>query len=437
MAQRRRENSRIEIENPKRQLSSNKWGAGWVDYYAGFSPHFAKSILENSSLAPRSVVADPWNGSGTTTEIASVLGFNGYGFDVNPVMQIIAKARMLRRTTTPSIKPLMREILESAKLQSSSDFDNDSLGFWFKPNGIKSIRKLEKAIQHLLIDRPYYSALHTIDLQTEVSDVAAFFYNALFKTVRRCVGRFQGSNPTWIRKPKHRDEKVTIGLNDLGREFRKQIDGMLYALEEVLFCHLDTDYVLRTASSQKLPLEDESVDMILSSPPYCTRIDYAVTTLPELAVLGYSEAAIRTLREKMIGTSTIAKTQPLVEKNWGKTCANLLKRIKNHPSKASASYYFKSHIQYFAGMSDSITECRRVLKPKGRCALVVQDSYYKDVHNDLPRIIAEMAESRKMILQDKIDFKQKRTMAGVHPGAKDYRKDFGATESVLIFLRSA
>lgn len=425
------------LENPKRHIAAKKWGAGWVDYYAGFSPRFAKSILENSSLTPRSTVVDPWNGSGTTTEIASILGFKGYGFDINPVMQVVAKARMLSRPTIPSIKPLMREIIETARLHSPPHLDKDSLGFWFNPNGIKSIRRLESAIQHLLLDHPVYRPLHTLNFHTEVSDVAAFFYNALFKAVRRCLHKFQSSNPTWIRRPRCDDEKLTIRIRDLSSEFRKQINDMLAVLDEVLFCHFDTDYVLGTASSEDLPLKDASADMILSSPPYCTRIDYAVTTLPELAVLGYSEVDIRVLRDKMIGTSTIAKAQPLVQEDWGATCTDLLEQIKTHTSKASASYYYKSHVQYFAGMSASLSECGRILKPQGRCALVVQDSYYKDVHNNLPQIIAEMAGRRNMILQERMDFRQKRTMAGVHPGVKEYRKDFGATESVLVFARAA
>ena len=80
------------IENPKRFVLSNKSKAGWVDYYAGYSNGFAKSILESSNLPRRAVVVDPWNGSGTTTEIASILGLKGYGFDVNPVMLIVANA---------------------------------------------------------------------------------------------------------------------------------------------------------------------------------------------------------------------------------------------------------------------------------------------------------------------------------------------------------
>ena len=44
----------------------------------------------------------------------------------------------------------------------------------------------------------------------------------------------------------------------------------------------------------------------------------------------------------------------------------------------------------------------------GRAVLVVQDSYYKDVHNDLPTITAEMAQSVGLKLQRREDFRLQR-----------------------------
>jgi DNA modification methylase len=419
------------IENPKRFVSSNKSKAGWVEYYAGYSNGFAKSLLESSDLPPQAVIVDPWNGSGTTTEIASILGFKGYGFDVNPVMLIIAKARMLSRPTKPSINPLTNKIIESAKIREAPVLASDPLEFWFKPNGIAAIRRLEWAIQDLVVETEAYKALDTRDIKNELSDIGAFFYNALFRSVRGCLAKFHTSNPTWIRKAQSETEKITYSLTNLTAEFRRQVNGMLKSLEDVPYCHLEADFVLDVASSDALPLEDNTADMILASPPYCTRIDYAMATLPELAILGFSKEKMRTLRNQMIGTSTISKNRPVLCEEWGKTCIKLLKRIEQHESKASATYYYKNHLQYFDAIFDSLGECRRVLKRGSECVLVVQDSYYKNVHNDLPKIIVEMAEAKGFSIARRRNFKQSRTLAGVNPGTKNYRNTFGALEAVL------
>ena len=60
--------------------------------------------------------------------------------------------------------------------------------------------------------------------------------------------------------------------------------------------------VINQASSLQLPVASGSIDAAISSPPYCTRIDYVKATLPELAVIGYPNGNVtRRLREMMIG----------------------------------------------------------------------------------------------------------------------------------------
>jgi hypothetical protein len=194
--------------------------------------------------------------------------------------------------------------------------------------------------------------------------------------------------------------------------------------------------VINQASSLKLPLSSHSVDVVLSSPPYCTRIDYVRATLPELAVIRFPNgASIRRLREEMIGTPTINKDSPEDDPAWGPTCNAFLLDVASHSSKASSTYYLKYYRQYFASAFASLREIDRVLKESGQCVLVVQDSYYKDLLNDLPTIFCEMANGVGWTLKHKIDFQVKRTLAGINPEVKQYRNAFQAVESALIFRK--
>jgi hypothetical protein len=67
--------------------------------------------------------------------------------------------------------------------------------------------------------------------------------------------------------------------------------------------------------------------------------------------------------------------------------------------------------------------------------LVVQDSYYKDLHNDLPTVFIEMAAQQKLELVGRRDFPLSRTMAGLNPRIKNYRQSRSALESVLSFVK--
>ena len=65
--------------------------------------------------------------------------------------------------------------------------------------------------------------------------------------------------------------------------------------------------------------------------------------------------------------------------------------------------------------------------------MVVQDSFYKDIHNDLPKIVTEMCKIDGLRLRRREDFLLKRSMAGINPKVKLYRTGAEACESVLCF----
>ena len=68
---------------------------------------------------------------------------------------------------------------------------------------------------------------------------------------------------------------------------------------------------------------------------------------------------------------------------------------------------------------------------------MVQDSYYKNVHNGLPLIVSEMGEAIGWTVMQRHDYLSPRHMARVHPSFATYRRSARATESVLILKKSA
>jgi hypothetical protein len=193
---------------------------------------------------------------------------------------------------------------------------------------------------------------------------------------------------------------------------------------------------INLADSRSLPNATCSVDAVISSPPYCTRIDYAVMTRAELAVLGYDHQMLRELRDQMIGTSTIASAASKASGRWGIACNQFLQAVKIHTSHASSSYYYKSHVQYFAALYQSLSEASRILRTGSPCVLVVQDSYYKDIHNDLPQYLTDMGEAIGLPLVKRFDYPVRHTLAGLHRHRKTYRSHAMAKESVLWMLKN-
>ena len=101
----------LEILNPKRSSKIPTGREGWFPYYAGFSSDFATALIRSASLPKAAWVLDPWNGGGTTTSAAAVLGRSSIGIDLNPVMVVAAKARVLCPREKGSLLPLLLRLL--------------------------------------------------------------------------------------------------------------------------------------------------------------------------------------------------------------------------------------------------------------------------------------------------------------------------------------
>jgi len=347
-------------------------------------------------------------------------------------MVLVAKARCLEVSEFPSLRLLAAEI--SRQSRSSCDpHPDDPLSLWLCPRSVAAIRGIEVAVQRLLIDNRKFATLNDRGVN-EASDLAAFFYVALFRTVKQLFQPFLTSNPTWVKRPRSFRSRLRPSGLAIRAAFRNNLLEMIPRQLPKASSGVRGEKIIGIASSESLPLPDGSANCVLGSPPYCTRIDYAVATSPELALLGYAhENGFDKLRRELIGTSTVPPVVPEVSQNLGKACLKFLGALSSHASKASSTYYYKNHVQYFVSIGKSLSEIRRVLKVGGRCILVAQDSYYKDLHNDLPTILTEMAAIRGLYLSSRSDFVLSRTMAGVNPGAQEYRESFSAVESVLIF----
>ena len=436
----------------------------WYRYYAGYSERFVQAIVrdlkDEGVVGPTKLLADPWNGAGTTTRVAEQLDVASWGGDLNPAMVVIAKAQLLGNHVTPSEIAICEGILKGAKSQAgTSTLEEDPLRLWFRPSAAAAVRSIEQSISALLDPNAQDARpLTAIERINDISPLAAFFYLALFKTTRELLSPFVATNPTWLKRPDSLRSRLAPNFDTVAGLFRaharsaigppgqatsKQLRASAPAAPVNAGASVRTGEHaklmplirarLEVASSRSLPLDDASVSAVLSSPPYCTRIDYAVATIPELATLGLTEGAIRSLRERMIGTSTVAKEQPPIDSAWGKTCGRFLRRVARHPSKASKSYYLKNHLQYFDGLGRSLRELHRVLEPEGSCVLVVQDSYYKKVHNDLPKIVSEMGIELGWKVSDRYDYSHGRHMARVNKNATRY----SPIESVLVFHKSS
>lgn len=431
---------RLRIVSPKRNKRLQTGWEGFFPYYAGYPELFARELLQSAKLPHGAVVLDPWNGSGTTTYTATSLGLSSIGIDLNPVMIIVARARLLPPSEADHLRPLAATILSHAHSAPPKLKPDDALLGWFDPATAAFVRSIEQDIRRSLVGSMTKSpdGVHL----DRISGTAATLYVALFAACRRLVAPFRSSNPTWLRAPKADDTRIAASQAAIARDLGNNVRGMTAALVEKREADLRLkklphpgDCKVSLSDTVSMDIAADSVDFVLTSPPYCTRIDYTAATRIELAVLApLLKTAERALGRQMIGSTQVPKGDIEVDEGWGKTCISFLAALKAHRSKASGGYYYRTHLDYFDKMNRSMQRLAVGLKPGGRAVLVVQDSYYKDIHNDLPKIITEIGAHHGLTLDQSKAF-HLRSMSDINPGSQTYVRPSGATELVLCFTK--
>jgi hypothetical protein len=231
------------------------------------------------------------------------------------------------------------------------------------------------------------------------------------------------------------DSPISLDLSALISELRGTSKRMLNDLEAFYFASPNHAASLSIiGDAKRLPLRASGATHIICSPPYLTRIDYAIATMPELLLTGTKEA-LNAIRHRTMGAPVITSEEKAQTSIWGVLCNDLLDRIKAHHTKAAASYYWKNIVQYFMDLEAALRETKRVLRNGGTGLFVVQSSYFKEIELPLGRMYVEMAQ--ELGFESEIVFSEvvKNHMAHVNTRSNKYKSSKVYSED-FVFVRN-
>lgn len=378
------------LPSPKQATAERR--SSLFPYYAGYSASFVTAAIDRAGLTSSDTILDPWNGAGTTTAVAAHLGLSATGIDLNPALHLVASARLATKADAARAQlllPRRASQLSTKLLRALCENSDNSLA------------------QSLIV-------------------------LACFRLVRRALTKqdLRASNPTWwLHDAFHvADILAKTSTKDIGDELGHVAAG-LFSPNKATW----QQPTLFNANMLEFNLPPAHFDLVVSSPPYLTRIDYVKATLPELYVLSHlGDLDLPTLRRQMIGSPVIG-SGPTEMPLLGEYSRYVLTSIATHHSKASRTYYLNFFSTYISKMYSALQIIARTCKPNSQLILVVQGSHYKELFIDLGDIIIEAAASFGFILLDRVVFPYRNGFAQLNPRAAgpDPRR---ATESA-IFLR--
>ncbi len=388
--------------NPKGRNSQSREPSFLPRFPANFSLEFSDWVL-GEFAGDDTVVLDPFCGSATTLVSANSRGLRCVGLELNPVWVIYGRARMV--TMAARLEQDVTRLLK--KLSSRS--------------GILSEPDLAELFSGILeVKNP-----HNLGA-TEL--VAA----AVLMHARKKYRPRYGMNHSWPRI----DGGLRVALDVSGMSA-----VLIRALKHADWMRLcypsgpGTDLWLADARETERFVEDAS--MILTSPPYLSRLDYVRSSLPELEYLKQLGVIddVQKLRAVQIGSVIVRGRLVKEGHSLPGECETILEKVEKHPSKGSRSYYVKFIRNYLRSMYEALKSITVASREDARLVLVAQESWYKDFLLPTTTLLAQMLESEGWWRESEWRFKVGSTLGLLNPYFRNWRKDSKLRESVMLFSR--
>lgn len=298
-------------------------------------------------------ISDIFCGCGTTAFEAKRNNIDFLGYDINPVATLIAKVKS-NTYQFKKIEKYLNQILEdySERIVTETSYsNNDRILYWFKREQIYNLTKLLSSIKELVPNGKYLD-----------------FFLCGFSNILKPASRWL----TKSIKPQVDPHKTSPNVLD---SFSHQVQWMIKAVKEQRVKNKNTIEIQRK-NILVTHVPNETVDLLISSPPYVTSYEYADLHQLSLLWLGYTDD-YRKMRNGSIGSvyhQKISKDKIDTINDFGKGIFNRLNEVDKSKAHSVA--------KYFIDLKKAIEKSYILLRNNGMAFFVIGNTSYKKVKID-------------------------------------------------------
>lgn len=286
--------------------NKNKYIHGWYPFVEGYSKEFIRSIVEEQHPLKPTYCLEPFAGSGTTPVELQKLNIKCISFEVNPFMHNLATTKMRTDYTVRGLKKNLSKVIEYVA-NSTEDIetimpppiyrkitDDGELEKWnLNKEVLKGILDIRYALTQLSDTK--YKELFKIGLASILLEVSNMYRNGKCLSYKR----------NW-------KENVKLTRSDVHQIFQKRIESVFlpdivrinkYKREEQNKLTSNYSECILGDCLEKIDIvKDDSIDLVITSPPYLNSRDYTDSYMLELWTLGYVNdyGSVRELRENTL-----------------------------------------------------------------------------------------------------------------------------------------
>lgn len=323
----------------------------WLYYKEGYAKDMVHLIIDMFELDKKEnpVILDPFNGVGTTVLAAKERGMHSVGFDVSPLGVFAANVK-LQDYSDEEVREAVRWILKQKFVRKEVNVKMDIVRKAYSKYALEDIYFLRDKIK-----------------EYPDKKMQDFLMLGLINTATKTGRVLKLGGSLRVDKSKHTPpvgaifKKVLFQMHNDVRNTKWMADRVLGKIPQ-------TENFAIQCDSRRMRLEDESVDAVITSPPYLNKIEYTNVYAIE-QYLFFGEQIQKPALRSYIGD--VSEADDVFEGKY------------KLPYEANA---------YFKDMKLVLEEMHRVLRKGGRAAIIVGNGCFPEGVVESDVLLAEIAE---------------------------------------------
>lgn len=354
------------FRGPRGSVGRRDSATHWLHWYPAKMFHEIPAAILNSWTAGPLTVLDPFCGSGTVLLEAALRGHRAIGVDVNPLARLIATTKTTRLEVS-SLSDCAAATVRRARASRRTP-DVDVLPpYWFLNCARRTLVRTHAEIQTIK-HKPHRDflrvSLSAIVRRSSLADPT------IPPPVRLSVNRAKLSSKRYAR---NLERAFAITAPAIHAAFRERVEANVARMSELagLTGYGCSSVLDPPAEAAATGLPSQSVDVIITSPPYCGAQKYVRSLRLEMLLLGFSPSVIAQVDRRTLGTERISvRAAGARLREATPEMEALIQQIAaNNPKRALMVADYMTYLSRFA------IECSRVLKIGGEAFVTFGTSH--------------------------------------------------------------
>jgi len=357
----------------------------WYRFILSFPPHLVREYIQRFEVAAQKCVLDPFCGTGTTLVECKKQGVPSIGVEAHP-MACFASQVKVNWNADPDglLRHAERVAVLTLERLRADGIDDEALPLFHLPR--KRVRELlslppesfDLLLKGSISPLPLHKTLVLLQRLSQHGDERFGQYErlALARALVFQISNLEFGPEVGVGRPKPDSPVVAPWFNAV-----RAIADDLRHLRRLN----ETSAVVRQADARRLAsvLEPNSVDAVITSPPYPNEKDYTRTTRLESVLLGFitNKKELRLVKQGLVRSNTrgVFKTdlddQEIVHHKEIQRIARAIeaRRIELGKTSGFERLYARVTKLYFGGMQQHLSELRTILRSGAQLAYVVGD----------------------------------------------------------------